>query len=67
MKGLKTAAALLAIFISFPISIYIRYSLLAAVHADRLLWFLFWVDVPVTILLQVIVRAIESANKDDSA
>jgi hypothetical protein len=67
MKAQKIVAMLLGLFVSLPISIYIRYSLLAAVHADRLLWFLFWVDIPVTFLLQVLFSVIESASKDDKA
>lgn len=59
---MKTAISLCATILEFPISMYIQYSLLQAIHADRLLMFLFWVNWPLIIMISII-AAIGQAKK----
>jgi hypothetical protein len=56
---MKILAALLSVFVSLPISCYISYSLLSAIHADRLLWFLFWINIPVILFAQLALKLME--------
>ncbi len=59
MKKSKVIAALLAVFIILPIWFYLIYYILSAVGASQLVWFLFWVYVPVSIFATSIVKFIE--------
>lgn len=49
--AIKAVTGIMSLFLTLPIWFYIIHSLLAAAHADRLLWFLFWVYVPLTFLV----------------
>ena len=59
MKKSKVIAALLAVFIILPIWFYLIYYILSAVGASQLVWFLFWVYVPVSIFVTSIGKFIE--------
>jgi hypothetical protein len=54
MKGLKIFMGLLAVFVTAPIWYFLMYTILSAIHPDRLIWFLFWVYVPVGLMLSVL-------------
>lgn len=43
--------ALLAVFVGLPIWLYLLHEVLERVHASELMWFLYWVYIPVNILL----------------
>lgn len=61
MKAMKIISGLLTVFITVPIWYYILYSILTALHVDRLIWFLFWIYIPVgvfTSTLSVIANSI---------
>ena len=60
---MKTFLGLFGIVVCMPISLYITYSLLVAINADRLLWFLFWVNIPFIVFLQIGVKLLESKDK----
>jgi hypothetical protein len=55
-KGFELFAALLVLFVSFPIWFWLLYQVLVRVQASELMWFLFWVYVPVQIVCAAIVR-----------
>ena len=59
MKKLKATRALLAVFVGLPIWFYLIYQILERVHASELMWFLFWVYLPVNIILVFIGKLIE--------
>ena len=59
MKKSKVIAALLVMFIIMPIWFYLIYYILSAVGASQLVWFLFWVYVPVSIFVTSIGKFIE--------
>ena len=47
---MKTITTILFVCITQPIWIYLMYQVLQSVNASDIMWFLFWVYVPVTIL-----------------
>jgi hypothetical protein len=65
MKAIKIVAMLLGLFIGIPIRFYLIHFLLVAAHGDRLILFLFWVDVFVTVPVAVMLKIVEeSAAKE---
>ncbi len=46
-----------------PIWYYLMYQVLVRVQATELMWFLFWVYVPVSIVVQIISKLIEAEKK----
>lgn len=48
-KGIRALMAL----ITLPIWYFIMYTVLSAIHVDRLVWFLFWVYVPMGMVLTI--------------
>lgn len=56
---MKTFLMFIGLLISLPIRLYITYSILVAIEADRLLWFLFWVVIPVDFLGYVYAKLLE--------
>lgn len=56
---MKVAAQVLALFISLPIWFFLLYQILVRVNASELMWFLFWVYVPLGIFVQVVIRLTE--------
>ena len=54
MKALEVIVGLLSIFITFPIWIYLLYSILRRVEATELMWFLFWIYLPLGFLLAIV-------------
>ena len=61
---MKKALNLLAVLIGLPalgISLFITHELLEAVHADRLMWFLFWAYVPAVLITSVISKVASSS------
>lgn len=60
-KG-EVVGALLTLFIALPIWLFLLYSILSAVHPDRLVWFLYWVYVPVQIIIGIIQGVVKSMS-----
>ncbi len=46
MKSFQLFAGFVALFVQEPVWLFLMYTILAAIHPDRLVWFLFWVYVP---------------------
>jgi len=61
VKALKAFVAVGVLFISLPLWFYLLYKVLQAVNATDLMWFLFWVYVPFTIVLGIMQKLIEAA------
>ena len=55
-KRLKIFAGLLSIFTTMPIWFFILYSILKQLDTDRLVWFLFWIYVPISFLIGIIAK-----------
>jgi hypothetical protein len=60
MKALKIIMGLVVILVSMPIAVYLQYKILTLVNATELMWFLFWVNVPLVILMQAISKIAEA-------
>jgi hypothetical protein len=50
----KLVRALLTLFVVLPIWFFLLYSVLVRVDASELMWFLFWVYMPVTVFARVL-------------
>lgn len=60
MKALKIIMGLLAVLVSLPISFYLNYKIMTLVNATELMWFLFWVNLPLVFLMHAINKIAES-------
>jgi hypothetical protein len=56
MKTTTAIAVLLAIFITMPISFYLQYKILTTIQASELMMFLYWVNLPLLIFIQIILK-----------
>lgn len=63
MNGIKIFNGLLALVITLPIWFYLQYKILVMIQATELMWFLFWVYLPVTIFISVTSKIIEGLEK----
>ena len=54
MKALQIITGLLAVFIVAPVAMYLQYRVLQGVNATNVMWLLYWTNVPLLILMQVI-------------
>lgn len=60
MKILGLIWGLVTLFVTLPIQFYLLYSLLKRTDASELMWFLFWIQVPLVILMSIIGKIVES-------
>ena len=59
-KNMKAIAGLLALFISAPIWYYLLYQILVRVNASELMFFLYWIYLPVSIFAGALTKIAES-------
>lgn len=59
---MKRALGILLVFVTLPISFYLQYQILKRVEATELMWFLFWINVPVHLLIASLTRLLESSK-----
>lgn len=52
---MKTTAKILSMFVCFPIWYWLCYRVLVAVNASELMWFLFWVYVPLSVFIRAVI------------
>ncbi len=62
MKALVVIVAVLMLVVCLPIQFYLQFQILKRVDATELMWFLFWVNVPVFILGSVISKIVEKVE-----
>lgn len=60
---MKTIAGLLSIFVVMPIWYYLIYKILISVGATELMWFLYWVYLPVGIFVSILTKVVEDTKK----
>ena len=53
----------MAILIVMPIWWYLMYKIMQGVNASELMWFLFWVYIPASLIVRVIQTLIERQDK----
>jgi len=56
MKKAEAIAGVFVVFITMPIWFYLLYQILVRVNASELMFFLFWIYVPVTLIATIIVK-----------
>ncbi len=56
MKAMSLIASLLTLCITLPIWYYLQYKILGLVGATELMWFLFWIYIPVAIVSQLLLK-----------
>jgi len=56
MKKTTIIGTLLAVFITLPIGFYLTYVLLKHANVDRLVWFLFIIYIPITVLITIFLK-----------
>ena len=57
----KAIAGILALLVTMPIWFFLLYRVLDAVNASELMWFLYWIYVPATILVNSLTKLAEDA------
>lgn len=63
MMAFEVIAGLVTIFITAPIWYFLQYRVLQMVGATDLMWFLFWVYVPVGIFASIVFKLASLARK----
>lgn len=58
---MKIICTLLWLFVSMPIWYFLQYQILVRVNATELMFFLFWVYLPVTVFATVIAKLAEES------
>ena len=61
MKATKAIVAVLSVFIVMPIWYYLLYKVLQSVNATDVMWLLYWVYVPVAIIVSILQKLVEAA------
>lgn len=62
MNKLMVFSGVLLICISLPISMYLQFWLIAQNSPDRLIWFLYWINVPVIIFSGIVKAIVEGKD-----
>lgn len=62
MNKAKAIAGILVLFVTTPIWYYLLYKVLEAVNASELMWFLYWIYLPVGILATSLGKLAEAAD-----
>lgn len=65
MKGLKFFVGLMGLCVTLPIWLFLVYTMLCAIHPDRLVWFFFWTYLVVHVLTSVLVGVAGAVNNSD--
>ena len=58
-EKIKILGSVIGVCISLPIWFYLLYSILTAIDAGELQWFLFWVYIPATVTATLLIRMME--------
>jgi hypothetical protein len=62
IRGIISA---LVLCVSLPIFLFLLHFVVAASHPDRLVWFLFWIYVPVHTLIAFCMRLLDRSHLDE--
>ena len=60
---MKLAMSLVTMFIQLPIWFYIVYYILTTIQASELVMFLFWIYIPASLFVNIIVGVLQHENK----
>jgi len=59
-KNKKIVFGIVVLFWSLPVSMFITYTLLKQADVDRLVWFLFIMNIPISFLMNIIKEVLYS-------
>lgn len=62
MKSMRIVAGLVVVFITIPIWYFILYTILSALHVDRLVWFLYWIYIPFGVFVSIVEKFTEKKD-----
>jgi hypothetical protein len=54
VNAARFMAGALVLLVTFPIWFYLLYTILKAINAGELAWFLFWIYVPATVVARIV-------------
>lgn len=57
---MKAVAGLLGLFVVLPIWYFLLYRVLASVNATEVMWLLYWIYIPIGVLVQVLTKLAEA-------
>lgn len=63
MKAVNVFIAVLGILVALPVQFYLGWLLYNHVHATELMWFLWWMLVPLNVLVQVASAVAKATSK----
>lgn len=63
MGIVKLVCVLMSVFITVPIWYFLLYRILSTVQANELMWFLYWVYVPISFFVAIIAALIRFYEK----
>lgn len=63
MKPFGIASLLLSLFVTLPMWFFLMYSMLRLLPVDRLVWFIYWMYIPCSVVLSVIAKIAEGEEK----
>lgn len=61
-KGLKTFGAILGLFLVMPMWFFMLHEILKAINADRLLWFIYWTYIPVSLIIKIALEIADNSS-----
>ena len=64
MKISEIIAAILTIFVTTPIWLFLLYSILKMLQPDRLVWFLYWIYVPLSIISGILIGIVSKFEEE---
>lgn len=56
---MKAVTGLVGLFVSMPLWYWLMYQVLVRVDASELMWFLFWVYVPVNLFVSAVAKLVD--------
>lgn len=62
MSKMRAVVGVLSVFVVAPIWYYLLYKILQSVGASELMWFLYWVYLPVAILAAVVTKIADASD-----
>jgi hypothetical protein len=60
---LALLVAVMSLLLTLPIWFYLLYKILVAVNATDLMWFLYWVYVPFSLIIHIAAQAAKAASE----
>jgi hypothetical protein len=64
---IKSLVLVGTVLLTLPVWFFLLYSLLTAIHPDRLVWFMFWLYIPLRFSLEILAAIVQASEKKGSA